>query len=310
MVTASSWIFRQRYARLNYIQQLDPMADTDEICRLIAGYEFPWDMTRALEVALLRTFCIPAIGKLLDQTGEFHHHPQKRYDDTGLIVSMILKWGSNSEKGRAAIERMNQIHGHFPISNDDFCYVLSTFIYEPIRWIERFGWRRLCDVEKQALYQFWRGIGEQMEIEDIPASYSAFEQFNRLYEQQHFCPSPATTNVGSSTVELFLGWFPRLLRPMIKPLVYAMMDEAMIAAFGFPEPSPAQRYRVERMLRWRGNVLCYFPPRHRGDFYVQHPQRSYPEGYRLEDLGPPALLANLNEEGDRSRPQSLPGDLI
>lgn len=297
MVNTSSWRPQQRQARLAYIQQLDPVADTDEICRLIAGYEFPWDVTRALEVALLRTFCIPAIGKLLHQTGEFHHRPQKRYDDTGLIVSMILKWGSDSEKGRAAIQRMNQIHGHFPISNHDFLYVLSTFIYEPVRWIERFGWRRLCPVEKQALFQFWRSVGQQMEIQEIPKSYSAFEQFNLAYEQQHFHPSPETNKVGVSTVELFLSWFPGVVRPMLRPWVYAMMDDAMITAFGFPEPSPAQRQQVESILRWRGNLLRYFPPRRHSDFYVDHPQRSYPKGHDLKEIGPPAMLPMLNHPG-------------
>jgi hypothetical protein len=36
-------------------------------------------------------------------------------------------------------ERINQMHGRFSISNDDFLYVLSTFVYEPIRWNERLG---------------------------------------------------------------------------------------------------------------------------------------------------------------------------
>lgn len=301
MVTAPSQRPNKRNARLQHIQQLDPVADTDEICCLIAGYEFPWDVTRALELALLRTFCVPSIGKLLDQTGEFRHRPQKRYDDTGLIVSMMLKWGCNSEQGRAAIQRMNQMHGHFPISNDDFLYVLSTFIYEPIRWIERFGWRRLCEVEKQALYQFWVQAGQQMEIQNIPASYQAFEQFNRAYEAQQFRLTPATQKVGTSTVELFLSWFPKPLRPVVKPQVYAMMDDAMIAAFGFPAPTQAQRRQVERLLRWRGNLLRLLPPRRRGDFYVEHPQRSYPQGYSLKDIGPPTMLSRLNGDiQDRS----------
>jgi hypothetical protein len=64
------------------IQTLDPDRDHQQICHLLAGYEFPWDMTRALELPLLRTFCVPSIAKLLDRTGEFHHHGQKRYDDT------------------------------------------------------------------------------------------------------------------------------------------------------------------------------------------------------------------------------------
>ena len=36
---------------------------------------------------------------------------------------------------------MNRIHGRFEISNEDFVYVLSSFVFEPIRWNARFGWR-------------------------------------------------------------------------------------------------------------------------------------------------------------------------
>ena len=139
-----------------------------------------------------------------------------------------------------------------------------------------------------------------MEILNIPESYAAFEQFNRNYEQQQFRPSLATSKVGTSTVELFLSWFPRLLRPVLKPQVYAMMDDAMIAAFSFPEPSPAQRQRVESLLRWRGNLLRYLPPRRQADFYVEHPQRSYPQGYELEDIGPPKMLSRL-KQGNASK---------
>jgi len=32
----------------------------------------------------------------------------------------------------------------FQISNEDFLYVLSTFVFESIRWNARFGWRRIA----------------------------------------------------------------------------------------------------------------------------------------------------------------------
>ncbi len=118
----------KRDENLRRIQQLDPVQDHCEICHLSTGYEFPWDTTRSLEVALMRTFCVPSISALLDKTGEFRHRPQKRYDDTGLITSEIMKWGYKSDRGIQAIERMNAIHGRFKISNEDFLYVLSTFI--------------------------------------------------------------------------------------------------------------------------------------------------------------------------------------
>lgn len=54
---------------------LDPVVL--ERCRLV-GLLFPWDMNRALELTLLKTFCLPSISGLLHQTGEFEQRPRKR----------------------------------------------------------------------------------------------------------------------------------------------------------------------------------------------------------------------------------------
>lgn len=284
----------RRFERFQAIQQLDPVRDHCEICQQLAGYEFPWDMTRALEIALFRTFCVPSIAVLLDRTAEFHQRPQKRYDDTGLMVALILKWGHDTPQGQSVIQRMNQIHGRFSICNTDFLYVLSTFIYEPVRWIERFGWRSLTPLEKQAMFYFWFSIGQQMEIQDIPTSYDTFEQYNLEYEREHFRYNTANQRVGESTLKLFLSWFPSPLRPAVQPMIYALLDERMIQAFGFPSPQPWQRQFVEQVLRSRGQLLRYFPPRQMPSFYSDEPQRSYPQGYDLADLGPPHLLSDLN----------------
>ncbi|HIK17290.1 MAG TPA: DUF2236 domain-containing protein [Leptolyngbyaceae cyanobacterium M33_DOE_097] len=284
----------QRFERFQAIQQLDPVQDNCEICRQLAGYEFPWDITRSLEIALFRTFCVPSVADLLDRTAEFHHRPQKRYDDTGLMVSLILKWGHDTPKGQAVIQRMNQIHGHFPISNEDFLYVLSTFIYEPVRWVDRFGWRKFSDLEKQALFYFWYAVGQQMGIQAIPTSFAIFEQYNLDYEREHFRYNAANQRVGESTLRLFLSWFPAPLRPVIQPFVYAIMDDRMLQAFGFPTPQLWQRRLVEQVLRSRGHLLRYFPPRQTPSFYSDEPQRSYPHGYDLTDIGPPKMLSKLN----------------
>src|SRR6476619_6386035 len=107
----------------------DPRRDCAQIAREIARVAFPWDTTRALELALFRTFASPRIGGLLHRTGEFEAHPQKRYDDTDLIVSEIVEHGFDSERGRRAIARMNALHARFHIPNIDFLYVLSTFVF-------------------------------------------------------------------------------------------------------------------------------------------------------------------------------------
>ncbi len=132
------------------IERLDAERDHQRITFLSCRVDFPWDTTRALEFALFRTFAVPAIGGLLHKTGEFECRGQKRYDDTDIIVSEIMEHGYDSDRGRAAIARMNALHGRFNIRNEDFLYVLSTFVFEPIRWNQRFGWRRMIEKERLA----------------------------------------------------------------------------------------------------------------------------------------------------------------
>jgi hypothetical protein len=81
-----------RYAVRDLVQTLDPEQDHWRIYRLTAQVEFPWDITRALELAPYRTFTVPSVAAVLDGTGEFPLRAQKRYDDTSL-------------RARAAVER-------------------------------------------------------------------------------------------------------------------------------------------------------------------------------------------------------------
>jgi hypothetical protein len=283
-----------RYTNLERIQELDPIRDHIEICQLMAAHEFHWDVSRALETAMLRTFCAPSISRLLHQTGEFRERPQKRYDDTDLIMATILKWGYDSDRGTAALQRLNQIHGHFAIANEDFLYVLSTFIYEPIRWLDRFGWRPLTTQERLASFYFWQAVGQRMQIQQIPATYEEFEQFNQQYEAQHFRYASTNRDVAQATENLFLSWFPAWLAPVIRPAIHALLDDKMLTAFGWQRPPQIWQTAIATGLKLRGRLLRYLPPRKQGKFQVDVPHRSYPQGYQLEDLGPPHLLKSLN----------------
>ncbi len=278
-----------RFDILLQIQQLDPARDHVKIQHLVAGYEFPWDNIRALEIALYRTYCVPSISALLDRNGEFRHRPQQRYDDTALIVAEMCKWGYDSERGRRALERMNWIHGHFKIANEDFLYVLSTFIYEPIRWIDNFGWRKLCEQEKLGIYYFWREVGKRMSIKNIPPTYEDFERYNRDYERDKFRFAETNQRVGAATRDLFASWFPRLFAPLVRHGVYAMLDDRMLEAFGFPRPFKFMPPLARFALKARGKFVRFLPPRRKPHFFVDIPNRTYPQGYEIAELGPPRL---------------------
>jgi ER-bound oxygenase mpaB/B'/Rubber oxygenase, catalytic domain len=271
---------------LEEIRRLDPVADHSRIVYLDACLEFPWDTTRALELALFRTFAVPTVGGLLDSTGEFAARPQKRYDDTDLILSTIVEAGYDSREGRAAIRRMNQIHARFEISNDDFLYVLSSFVFEPIRWNARFGWRPLIEAERLASFHFWRVIGRMMGIGDVPEHYEDLERFNERYERERFARSAASERVGAATRDMFLAWFPALPNRFGSQAIYALMDDRLLAAFGFPRPPRAVRAAVEAALRARSQAVSLLPARRRPRLRTRRRTRTYGYDWSLESLGP------------------------
>jgi len=278
-----------RYAIRDAIRRLDPERDHQRIVFLSSCYDFPFDTTRALELALFRTFAVPRIAALLDRTGEFRLRAQRRYDDTDIIVSELIEWGYDSDRGRRALRRMNRLHGRFAIANDDFLYVLSTFVYEPIRWNARFGWRPMCEPERLGYFWFWREVGRRMGIRDIPADPVAFERFNREYERRHYRFTEAGHRVATATRELFVGWFPRPLAPVVRSVIHALLDDALLDAFGFPRPSSAMGRLAPAALRLRARLLRRLPPRRRPRLRTAGGHPSYPAGYTIEELGPPGV---------------------
>ncbi len=274
-------------SRLREIAALDPERDAQRIVFIDASLEFPWDTQRSLELAFYRTYAVPSIAQLLDSTGELGLRAQKRYDDTQLLISAFCEYGYESDFGRRAIRRMNQIHGRFAIDDEDFLYVLSTMVFEPIRWNARFGWRPLVETEKLATFFFWREVGRRMGIGELPESYDGFERFNAAFEQDRFAYSDAGHRVAVATREMFLGWFPGLPRSIGRPVVHALLDEPLLAALGLPRPSPRLRGAVEAGVRMRSRAVGALPPRQRPRLRTRERHRSYPGGYDLERLGPP-----------------------
>ena len=271
-------------------------AEAVALCQRLAGLDFPWDITRSLELALLKTFCVPSISGLLQRSGEFEQRPRKRYDDTGLMVAEMLRHGPDSAAGLAVIERMNRIHGHYAISNDDFLYVLSTFVAEPIRWLERYGWRPLDPAEQRALFRFWRRVGERMGLQQLPASLEELLALNERVEQEVFRPAASNRRIAEATLSMLLNDWPAPLRPALAGLLRGLLDPPVAGSLQWPVAPTWRRGLVRTALRSRSRLANLgqrlYPPR-ASRFYSERPTPSYGARFRLEQLGPPAMLERL-----------------
>ncbi|NUP32994.1 MAG: DUF2236 domain-containing protein [Streptomycetaceae bacterium] len=276
----------KRFERLDQIRRMDPFREASEIYRLTAAYEFPWDFTRALELALYRTYAVPSIGRLLAETAELTDRSQKRYDDTSLLLDAVVEHGFGSEQGRTAIRRINQMHRSYDISNDDMRYVLCTFVVMPRRWIDAYGWRRLSRHEIVASAVHYGTLGRHMGIKGVPESYEEFEACLDAYEEAHFAWDEGARRVSDATIDLMASWYPRPLAPLLRSSTLALLDEPLLRAFRYPAPSATTRALVRRAVRARGRVVRLLPPRRAPHYARQNWEiKGYPNGYRLEELG-------------------------
>lgn len=172
---------RLRYRRINsllrkYPDPTLPLRDPNvakEVSTATSGYDFPFVNVVSLEFALFKTYAIPSISKILAATQQFATQCPKRADDTGLILGEMtepykrqtfrrMTEGkedlaedlTDEKRARLALEKLNIIHGHYPIRQEDYLYTLALFILEPVSWINRLEWRQVTDLEKNVRNSF------------------------------------------------------------------------------------------------------------------------------------------------------------
>ena len=278
----------KRFEWRDKIHTLDAEDDCEEIVRILSTLEFPWDIEQALGLALYRTYAMPTVGQLLGDTREFTERTQHRYDDTALILNDILEHGFGPGRGRDALRRMNQMHRSYDISNEDYLYVLSTFVVMPVRWLNDYGygWRRLSDHEISGITNYYRKLGKYMGIKDIPQTYEEFRDLMDSQEEEHFAYTEGGRAVSDATLELMVNFYPAWQRPLVRPFTKALLDDSLIKAFRYPEPSAFWRKAGDVAMKARAKVVRRMKPRTEPRWARMSPNiRTYPDGYDPSRIG-------------------------
>ncbi len=275
---------RDHWKRRN--DSLDPETDFVEIYRHVVMYEFPWDMNQALSFALFRTYAVPGIGRLLDETGGFTGDVQKRYDDTALLLEPPTRVGFEHPEAKAAIRRINAMHRAYDIPDHEFRYVLSTFVVVPKRWLDDYGKRPLTPTELEASVRYYRTLGRHMGIKEIPETYADFAELMDSYEAEHFGYDEGARRVADSTLALMQTFYAAPLRRPAGLFARALMDDPLREAFRYDAPARVVQRVSRAALRARRLALRAFPAR-RDPKRIEDISwiRSYPDGYRIEELG-------------------------
>lgn len=276
------------------LRQLNLEKHYQKIVKYLADHDAPLDYLISGELAQLQTFAIPSISSLLQRTKQYQNNGIKRLDDTRAILTECLSDSVQSPRGEHMVKHLNWIHSHYDISNDDYLYTLALFIIEPVRWMEKFGYRPLCEREKQAGYLAFKSLGHAMNITGIPESRDEFVAWYLNYRNQNMKFHIDNKLVTDGYIAAIKEMFPRLFRPIVRPMILTLInDPELLEATGQKAPLPLVQKLIRGFMAVRRRVQCYINPWQNKSFegsYLGQHYKSYPNGYQGCPLGPEKMV--------------------
>ena len=167
----------------------------------------------------------------------------KRIADTGVLLLEFALNEPSSERATQAIARMNFLHAPYQksgkISNNDLLYTLSLFALEPARWVAKYEWRSLTDLELCACGTYWKSMGDAMEIsfQCLP-SYKVgwkdglhwlneIEQWSLHYEEGNMVPALSNKQLADSHFDIMCINVPKMLLPVCRTMVSVLLGDRL-----------------------------------------------------------------------------------
>jgi hypothetical protein len=219
--------------------------DAQAILKDLTEMEFPKIMGLSVIFALFKTYGIPSVSSLLVATGQLAspENASKRTADTAVLLLEFALNKPSSERTIKAISRMNYLHGHYQksgkIKDADMLYTLSLFALEPVRWVHKYEWRDMTDLERCASGTFWKAMGDAMLItfEELPSSKTGWrdglhwleevEKWSLKYEEANMIPAATNNELAEAHLDVLFLNVPTWLNQVGKKVVSILVEERL-----------------------------------------------------------------------------------
>lgn len=276
---ATFYLFLVRFLRFRAVQRLqdayapfvkDPYSldyqTAHEITKLAMLYDVPWTYFFGITWALIKTYGIASGTSLLVQTRQLTTEAKvgKRAEDTGVLLSEFVLGSVDSDRGMRALSKVNWLHRRYgaKVGNEEMIHTLAMFVLEPQRWIERYEWRPITQLEKVAMFIYWKEIGNRMGIKDIPPTLDKLQDWTESFEKEHMVYSDNNRICAEATIDLYLRNVPGLLKHFARNAANSLLEERVRLALGSPRPRLWVEHLVLYFLRLRAWVVGHlFLPR-------------------------------------------------
>lgn len=192
-----------------------------------------------------QTYGIPSISHVLTKTTQFCNPETsfKRYTDTAALVNEMVGNSPTSQRAFVSLARTRFLHSGYRASGEiletDMLYTLALFALEPVRFITRFEWRTLTDLERCAMGTFWKSVGDALGIgfEDLPSGKTGFrdgiqwleeiDAWSQEYEAKYMVPDVKNRQTADQTTAVLLYMLPEAFCPVGQQFVSFMMDDRL-----------------------------------------------------------------------------------
>ncbi len=272
------------------IAKLDADKDAHEIAHLAfeVRYGTPLFAHSVFSVAFARQAAVPTIARVLYRGGKggIITNTKKRNNDTLIFFGEFYKHG-NTGTGKEAIELLNFIHSHFPITNEENLYTLATIVCEPRR-----NAIFLCNKdlfskkEFHALYNMWKQMAEMMNIHSIPENEDKLHEWYENFERKNY----AYSDEGRKIVEALAGefaerWYPSFLKYSGTQYYYSLFDDFLLQTLRIPKPNFIYRYGVKIYMWVKLRVIFQLFPDPSDRNILDYYTGDYPD-YHISKVGP------------------------
>ena len=224
------------------IAGMDPQREDAEITHLSLEVLVPPIVTHiGYASAGARVVAVPRVADriLRGGSGDQVIRPRVRDADTLTFFGELIRSGHRSVAGIAACERIQRIHGAVKgVLDEDQIYTLCTLIFLPERFALAIGDPFYSDLENEARFSFWLGVGRAMRLREVPGTRSELLAWMADYEQRLFEPSPECRRAADAHIRGIEGWFPGRLRPLAQSAVVATMDDRLRECLDYPPVAP------------------------------------------------------------------------
>ncbi|KAJ3318714.1 hypothetical protein HDU76_000749 [Blyttiomyces sp. JEL0837] len=200
-------------------------------------------------------------------------------------------------------------HSHRSVlTSQEQVYVIAVLAVEPCKLVDRYGYRRLSQKEKEATCRVWRDLGIRMGIVNIPDSYRQMEEYAEEFERTHASPHPTSPTLAQTNIDhlIHLLPLPRLLLPHILPfarsLAIALIDPSVRETLRLPPPHPFATTVCHLVLSLHSVIVRYLLlPR------VDMEGSSVSSSGTLEDVGSEMIEDSSGDSGDSWKVEAQPG---